>query len=197
MKTLTIIAVALLAVSVQAVTVELAWDAPTENVDGTPLTDLAGFRVYQGDASGSYTVSTDVGNVLSHIVSGLDANRYYYFAATAYDLDGNESAFSDELPWYLDTIPPTFICPYDVSYEREQDVPPPNTEMGIAEDDHSEVTVTWVGDTNDGGKGTWGNPLTIWREYAATDAAGNTTTCTQTITVRAIPPGKPKNMRNN
>jgi len=28
----------------------LSWQAPTDNVDGTPLTDLAGFRVYYGNS---------------------------------------------------------------------------------------------------------------------------------------------------
>lgn len=40
-------------------TVNLGWDMPTNNVDGTPLTDLAGAKVYQGIASSNYTVITD------------------------------------------------------------------------------------------------------------------------------------------
>jgi ABC-type glycerol-3-phosphate transport system substrate-binding protein len=34
----------------------LTWDAPTTNVDGTPLTDLAGYKVYYGTALGNYKV---------------------------------------------------------------------------------------------------------------------------------------------
>jgi ABC-type glycerol-3-phosphate transport system substrate-binding protein len=31
----------------------LTWDAPTTNVDGTPLTDLAGYKVYYGTSLGN------------------------------------------------------------------------------------------------------------------------------------------------
>ncbi|KKM82106.1 hypothetical protein LCGC14_1322850, partial [marine sediment metagenome] len=31
----------------------LQWDAPTENIDGSQLTDLAGFIVYRGEVSRS------------------------------------------------------------------------------------------------------------------------------------------------
>lgn len=69
------------------------WDANTE-------TNLAGYRIHYGPTvSGDYTTSVDVGNVLEYlfftnpsIVDGL-----YYFAATAYDTDGKESPYSNEL----------------------------------------------------------------------------------------------------
>jgi hypothetical protein len=34
-------------------TATLTWDAPTTNADGTPLTDLAGYRIYYGTTSGN------------------------------------------------------------------------------------------------------------------------------------------------
>ncbi len=34
----------------------LTWDAPTTNVDGTPLTDLAVYKIYYGTALGNYKV---------------------------------------------------------------------------------------------------------------------------------------------
>jgi hypothetical protein len=40
--------------------VTVGWDAPTENEDGTPLKDLAGYRVYDGANSGFYTVVSEV-----------------------------------------------------------------------------------------------------------------------------------------
>jgi len=30
--------------------VRLSWSAPTQNADGTPLTDLQGYYIYAGDA---------------------------------------------------------------------------------------------------------------------------------------------------
>jgi hypothetical protein len=70
--------------------VGLAWDANTEP-------DLAGYKIYYGTASGSYSQSIDVGNTTQHTLTGLDEGVTYYLAATAYDTDNNESAYSVEL----------------------------------------------------------------------------------------------------
>ena len=72
----------------------LSWTAPTTNTDGTPLTDLAGYNIYYGTASGDYTQNVNVGNVTNYTVSNLAAGTYY-FAATAYDTSGNQSAYSN------------------------------------------------------------------------------------------------------
>jgi hypothetical protein len=75
------------------------WDPPTENADGTPLDDLAGYRIYYGTASPldrNTSPSVDAGFTTSYTVSGLDAGTYY-FAATAYDSLGNESSLSEEV----------------------------------------------------------------------------------------------------
>ncbi len=77
-------------------TVSLAWDMPTTYVDGTPLTDLAGFKVYCGTASGVYPQVVDVRNATS-FSSGTLGPGIYYFAVTAYDSYGSESEFSNEI----------------------------------------------------------------------------------------------------
>ncbi len=41
--------------------INLSWDAPTINSDGSPLTDLAGYKVYYGTSSYIYTHSVDIG----------------------------------------------------------------------------------------------------------------------------------------
>ena len=71
----------------------LAWSAPTTNVDGTPLTDLAGFKVYYGTTPGVYT-SIVVGAVTSYNVVGLTKGQIYYFTVTAYDSSGYESDYA-------------------------------------------------------------------------------------------------------
>lgn len=68
----------------------ISWNANTEP-------DLAGYRVYYGTASGVYNPAIDVGNTTSYTFSGLLPNTTYYFAITAYDTSGNESAFSTEI----------------------------------------------------------------------------------------------------
>jgi hypothetical protein len=88
---------------VAMVTVDLAgslsvsWSAPTENVDGTPLDDLNGYRVYYGDFSGSYVGSQEVADSLATTTNLTLAAGQYYVAMTAIDIDGNESDFSNEV----------------------------------------------------------------------------------------------------
>lgn len=74
----------------QAANVTLAWDANAEP-------DLAGYILYYGTASRNYPNSVDVGNTNSHELTNLTAGQTYYFAVTAYDSQGNESAYSNEI----------------------------------------------------------------------------------------------------
>lgn len=86
----------------------LTWDAPTVNEDGTALTDLAGYKVYYGTVSRSYTNSVDVGSVQSHTLNLVAGT--YYFAVTAYDTSGNESVYSNEQSGFI-PIPPDTTAP--------------------------------------------------------------------------------------
>jgi hypothetical protein len=74
----------------------LTWVAPTENTDGTALTDLAGYRIHYGTSASELTQEIDVAGTASttYVVSGLAAGTYY-FAVTAYSSVGSESAESD------------------------------------------------------------------------------------------------------
>ena len=69
----------------------LVWNPPTTNADGTPLVDLAGYRVYHGTSSLNYTWDAYVGDVTSYEIDGLTPGITYFFAVTAYDTFGNES----------------------------------------------------------------------------------------------------------
>ncbi len=75
--------------------VTLTWEPPTTNADGTPLNDLAGYRVYFGPGSGNYIYKNDVGNVTLCTIGGLTQGTWC-FAVTAYDTSGNESDYSNE-----------------------------------------------------------------------------------------------------
>ncbi len=83
--------------TVQIRAATLSWDAPVENVDGSPLTDLSGFRVYYGSASRSYDQSIEVADPMATELVLILSPGTYYFAMTAYDVDDNESAFSNEV----------------------------------------------------------------------------------------------------
>jgi len=73
----------------------LAWDAPTQNTDGSPLTDLAGFKVYWGQ-NGSYDFSATIDNsgVTTYLVENLGPGTWN-FVTTAYNSSGVESEFSN------------------------------------------------------------------------------------------------------
>jgi hypothetical protein len=78
-------------------TIKLAWDAPTTNSDGSPLTDLAGYYVYYGTASGVYGPPVDAKNVTTYTLTGLTPGQTYFIAVTAYDISQNQSQFSFEV----------------------------------------------------------------------------------------------------
>jgi len=83
----------------------LTWTAPTTNSDGSPLTDLAGYTVYYGNASGDYSTIIPVGNVTTYVVTGL-GDGTWYFNVTASDTAGNESVFAIECSKTIDTMKP-------------------------------------------------------------------------------------------
>lgn len=74
----------------------VAWEAPTENTDGTALDDLAGFNIYWGTDPKWPTASVAVAGIgiAAYRVSGL-APGVYYFATTAVNSMGLESEPSD------------------------------------------------------------------------------------------------------
>jgi hypothetical protein len=76
----------------------LAWKAPTSRIDGSPLTDLAGYRIYYGRMSGFYDFTIDIRNpgILTFVVEGL-ASGDWHFALAAYDSEDVESARSNEV----------------------------------------------------------------------------------------------------
>jgi hypothetical protein len=80
-----------------AASIKLAWDAPTKNDDGTPLTDLASYRVYYNPGAQLTKASAsriDVPTLTTtFLLSGL-APGSYAFVVTAVDSSGNESADS-------------------------------------------------------------------------------------------------------
>lgn len=75
---------------VHAAEVTLTWNPNAES-------NLAGYKVYYGFESRNYPSSVDVGNSTSHTFSDLESGKTYYFAATAYNAEGKESAFSQEM----------------------------------------------------------------------------------------------------
>lgn len=70
--------------------VSLAWDANTEP-------DLGGYMLYYGTAAQAYSQVINVGKNTQVTVSNLSQGVTYFFAVTAYNLQGAESDYSNEI----------------------------------------------------------------------------------------------------
>lgn len=83
------------------------WTPPTTNTDNSKLTDLAGYNVYWGTSPGNYTNKMTVfacnacpeplGTENEVECLGLEPGKTYYFVVTAFDSNGNESGYSNEI----------------------------------------------------------------------------------------------------
>jgi len=74
----------------------LSWTAPTQNTDGSALTNLAGYRIYYGTNANSLTqtVSINTVGVTTYMVNSLSAGTWY-FAIRSYNAMGVESDLSN------------------------------------------------------------------------------------------------------
>jgi len=77
--------------------VTLSWQAPTENVDGSPLTDLSGYRIYYGESSRDYPGMVEVTDPATTSQTLDLESGTYFIAMTALDADDNESGYSNEV----------------------------------------------------------------------------------------------------
>lgn len=77
--------------------VTVSWQPPTENVDGSPLVDLDGYRIYLGTTSRQYTDEVTVNDPGRTSQSLELSSGDYYIAMTAVDAAGNESSYSNEI----------------------------------------------------------------------------------------------------
>jgi len=73
-------------------TATVTWSPPTQNVDGTAIQALAGYRIMYGTTQGKLTQTIEVKNagLTSLMVENLSAATYY-FAVKAFTADGAES----------------------------------------------------------------------------------------------------------
>ena len=76
-------------------TATISWNPPTENSDGSALTDLAGYRIYYGRDSKNLTRSIALSNpgLTRYVVENLPQARWY-FSMTSVNSGGRESARS-------------------------------------------------------------------------------------------------------
>ncbi len=128
--------------------------------------------------------ATDNCSVLSTNVTHVDTSNgcsiTRTFTITATDGCGNISdAKMVVYNWTADTTKPSITCPAPLSVQCIGDIPAPDLSAVAASDGCSTPRKSFVGDsylTN-------GCVIIVTRIYKATDACGNSNTCTQTITV--------------
>jgi len=74
-------------------TAELTWTAPTQNEDGSALTNLAGYKVRYGQAPAALGQVLDIASPTrtSATIEGLTSGRWY-FTVASYTNTGVESA---------------------------------------------------------------------------------------------------------
>ncbi|MDQ7786428.1 MAG: DUF1566 domain-containing protein [Thermodesulfovibrionales bacterium] len=83
----------------------LSWVPPATNEDGTPITDLSGYKVYYGTSTKSYPQTLTVGNVTTCTVGNLADGTTYYFAITAVNSSLKESKYSNEISRVMPAAP--------------------------------------------------------------------------------------------
>jgi hypothetical protein len=103
---LTLSGVLLVTASAHAGVLTATWTAPIANTDGSPLTDLALYRVYYSIFDSPCPGSTfaevaspssipAANETISFQLTGLTAGAFYAVSVTAVDASGNESACSE------------------------------------------------------------------------------------------------------
>jgi hypothetical protein len=89
--------------------INLSWDPPTQNEDGTPYLNPAGYRIYWGNVSGTYNANTSIPNPATVTASIQVPQGGYYIAMTAVNNTGIESDHSNEVSKIVGpaSLPPT------------------------------------------------------------------------------------------
>ena len=151
-----------------AMTVSCATQVPAPNIAAVVATDNC-----DDDVAKAFV--NDV------ITNQTCTNRYTITRTYRGTDDCGNSATCTQIITVNDQTPPMITCPAPITVACNL-VPAPNPASVVATDNcGGNVVVTHVGDAAVGGQ--CANGFIITRTYRATDACGNTATCTQRITV--------------
>ncbi|MCK5607967.1 hypothetical protein KAR91_39165, partial [Candidatus Pacearchaeota archaeon] len=106
----------------QATEATFSWTPNSES-------NLAGYNIYIGLESSAYYTFIDVGIPEAHdnlitatLSSGFESGVTYYFTATAYDLDGFESDYSQEIAWTAPESTPFLSTNNDFNGDSREDI---------------------------------------------------------------------------
>ena len=129
--------------------------------------------------TGSATASDDCSSVTvtysdAAVPGTCPQNRVMTRTWTATDACGNSASCQQKI-YVVDTTPPTIICPPDVTLDCDG---PVTTVPTVSDNCDPNPSLTYSDSTPSGSC-----PKTITRTWSSTDACGNTSSCTQTITI--------------
>jgi hypothetical protein len=139
--------------------------------------DTNGANVFDPAPEWDGFAQDDISGLGSHTFANVLVANTVILTVT--DECGNSSTCSATVT-VLDTIPPSITCPMDVTIECTDSTAPMNTGTATASDNCPPAVVTHSDVTMEGG---CPQEYTITRTWKATDGNGNTTTCTQVITI--------------
>lgn len=163
----------------EATGLTLSW-----NRSGSP--SAAGYMVHYGPKSHDYTVELNVGTNLSATMDGLDPGVTYYFAVSAYDVNGFPSGDSDEVSGAIPILPV-------IKYESPSQTAQAGTTVTLFIDviGTPPVTFQWYNGTAPVGGGT--EPILNLADVSDADAgnytvvvndlAGSVTSSVATVTI--------------
>lgn len=124
----------------------VSWQAVTTNLDGSPLMDLAGYRIYRSriPASGFAPIGNTDHTRTVWEDRAVQAGEIWYYKVTAFDTRGNESPFSPEsLPALLSIrVPRALLPPPRVALFLNYD-----GQVAASTDLRSDLSITRLGDT--------------------------------------------------
>jgi hypothetical protein len=177
--------------NVSASEVVLAWDPPVNNVDGTTLTDLTGYKLSCGPSSRSYSIVLEVGNTNTCKVTDLVQGSTYFFAVTACSSNNLQSDYSTECVWLVpDTTAPmlSVVAPVTLNTDASGLVAVPNLVRNLTVTDNCSPSASvLLTQTPAAGAlvGAGINSVLL----TATDEAGNSAQATVLVTV-VVPPSE-------
>lgn len=195
MHRILILSIALLAISAPAAEITIGWTAPVENEDGSSVDDLAGFNLYQRPDTNWIAGQDEILVPATNPSPGPDEDyevtfaidRSWWYAATAVDEAGNESAFSE--PLLVDIVAPALALLGDNPLTLERGAPYVEPGWSVSDDYDPAPAVTVSGDV----------PAEVGSYelvYRATDHQTNETTATRTVNVEdGVTPNPPSRLR--
>lgn len=148
-----------------------AGDVPEADPDEVVATELCG-----GDANVIF---------VSDVITNGDCSNQFSIIRTynASDVCGNAATCTQSI-YVNDSIAPTITCPNNISIACIGHLPSSDVESVTASDNCGGIPVVTVS-ADSTGTITDPNNYNIYRKYAATDACGNISYCTQVITVNS------------